>query len=59
MNKSQYVFAQEIVDKLSNDIEQSADEWERGYNAGVRHTIRMVKKYIRDYEQAHNIKADG
>lgn len=55
VNITQYVLAKEIANKLHRDIEPSNDEWDRGYNAGLRHAIRTVKEYVDCYEKKHNV----
>jgi hypothetical protein len=42
--KQQYNFAKELIDDLYAEIDSSENEWDRGFNAGIRFVINKLKK---------------
>lgn len=54
-NKSQYDFAEAIIDDIRKKIEPSEDERDRGYNAGLNTAIRVIKKYRENYEANYRV----
>ena len=58
-NMAQYDFAQVIIDDIREEIEPSMDEWDRGYNAGLRKAVRIIKKYRENYEANHRVLKEG
>lgn len=59
MKKSEYDFAQILIDDINAEIEPSTDEWDRGYNAGLRKVVRIIKKYRENYEANHRVIKEG
>lgn len=58
-NKSQYDFAQVIIDDIREEKEPSMDEWDRGYNSGLTAAIRIIKKYRENYEANYRVIKEG
>jgi hypothetical protein len=57
--KQQYNFAKELIDDLYAEIDSSENEWDRGFNAGIRFVINKLKRYTSKVERDLGIKAEG
>ncbi|MDD6133290.1 MAG: hypothetical protein PUB49_01065 [Selenomonadaceae bacterium] len=57
--KKRYDFAKELIDELHAEIDSSEDEWDRGYNSGIRFVIHKLKRYTSQIERDFGIKAEG
>jgi hypothetical protein len=57
--KQQYNFAKELIDDLYAEIDSSGNEWDRGFNAGIRFVINKLKRYTSKVERDLGIKVEG
>ena len=58
-SKPQYDFAKELIDDLYAELDSSDDEWDRGFNAGIRFVIHKLNRYTSKVERDLGIKAGG
>ena len=57
--KPQYDFAKELIDDLHAELDSSEDEWDRGFNSGIRFVIHKLKRYTSKVERDLGIKVEG
>jgi hypothetical protein len=57
--KQQYNFTKELIDDLYAEIDSSENEWDRGFNAGIRFVINKLKRYTSKVERDLGIKSEG
>ena len=57
--KPQYDFAKELISELYAELDSSEDEWDRGYNSGIRFVIYKLKRYTSKVERDLGIKVEG
>lgn len=58
MKKSEYDFAQILIDDINAEIGPSKDARDRGYNAGLRKAVRIIRKYRENYEANYRVSKE-